>query len=107
MFFRHRPIDGFYPEWIRRYDTLIEHARERMRAEIAGWTAAPQISPGRAGWPARSSRSARSSIRTGSHVSPSMSTPETAGDDNVARESADGWHYPDCVAYSRKEELKT
>ena len=28
-------------------------------------------------------------------------TPEAVGDDNVAREPADGWHYPDCVAYSR------
>jgi hypothetical protein len=42
--FRRRPIDEFYPEWVRRYDdTLTEQARERMRAEIAGWPAAPVI----------------------------------------------------------------
>lgn len=41
--FRRRPIEGFYPEWIRRYDTLTEQARAGMRAEIVSWTAAPLI----------------------------------------------------------------
>src|SRR5262249_16258488 len=42
--FRRRPIDEFYAAWTRRYDTLTEPARDRMRAEIASWRTAPQIS---------------------------------------------------------------
>jgi GT2 family glycosyltransferase len=42
--FRRRPIDGFYSEWVRRYDKLTEQARNKMRAEIAGWPVGPRIS---------------------------------------------------------------
>jgi GT2 family glycosyltransferase len=41
---RHRPIDQFYSAWIRRYDTLTDHARDRMRREMAEWAANPLIS---------------------------------------------------------------
>src|SRR5262249_14440746 len=41
---RDRPIDPFYSEWIRRYDTLTDHARDRIRSEIPQWAANPLIS---------------------------------------------------------------
>ena len=40
----HRPIDQFYSDWIRRYDTLTHGARDRMRRELGQWAANPLIS---------------------------------------------------------------
>jgi hypothetical protein len=43
--FRHeRPIDEFYGEWVRQFDTLTDDARQAIRADIAGWSTPPTIS---------------------------------------------------------------
>src|SRR5262249_52411081 len=42
--FRLRPIDKFYPDWIRRYDALTEQGRQDIRDEVAEWNAPPLIS---------------------------------------------------------------
>ena len=44
VFRRQRPIDQFYPKWIRRYDTLTKRMRDGMRREMAEWPAQPLIS---------------------------------------------------------------
>ena len=39
-----RPIEEFYAEWIRRYDTLTERSRSDLRRFMADWTSRPLLS---------------------------------------------------------------
>jgi O-antigen biosynthesis protein len=39
-----RPIEEFYTEWIRRYDTLTPRARRKLHADMANWTSRPLLS---------------------------------------------------------------
>ena len=39
-----RPIEEFYAEWIRRYDTLTERSRRDLRSDMADWASRPLLS---------------------------------------------------------------
>ena len=39
-----RPIEEFYAEWIRRYDTLTERSRRDLRRDMADWPSTPLLS---------------------------------------------------------------
>src|SRR5215471_716359 len=44
LFRYERPIDVFYSEWVRQFDTLTDDTRQAIRADIATWPAPPMIS---------------------------------------------------------------